>query len=81
MASSPPLAGIGHTNKSGTLETNILHDDWRKVTEAEYTSAHHYTQRILEDFYDNRAQVEALLVEAKRLEPADPEAARGEAPQ
>ena len=63
------------------LGNDILHDDWRKVTEAEYTSAHHYTQRILEDFYDNRAQVEALLVEAKRLEPADPEAARGEAPQ
>ncbi|MCH7986665.1 MAG: DUF4145 domain-containing protein [Acidobacteria bacterium] len=63
------------------LGNDILHDDWREVTEGEYTSAHHYAQRILEDFYDNRAQVEALLVEAKRLEPADPEAARGEAPQ
>lgn len=63
------------------LGNDILHDEWREVTEDEYPNAHHYAQRILEDFYDNRAQVEALLVEAKRREPADPEAARGKAPQ
>ncbi len=63
------------------LGNDILHDEWREVTEDEYTSAHHYAQRILEDFYDNRAQVEALLVEAKRLKPANPQATRGEAPQ
>lgn len=63
------------------LGNDILHDEWREVTEGEYTSSHHYAQRILEDFYDDRAGVEALLFKAKRLKPADPEAARGEAPQ
>ncbi len=54
------------------LGNDILHDEWREVEEGEYASAHHYAQRIIEDFYDLRTEVEALLVKAKRLKPANP---------
>jgi hypothetical protein len=43
------------------LGNDVLHDDWREVTEDEFTDAHKYTQRILEDFYDDRKTVEARL--------------------
>lgn len=43
------------------LGNDILHDDWRMVTNEEFEEAHKYTQRILEDFYDDRATVEARL--------------------
>jgi hypothetical protein len=49
------------------LGNDVLHDPWRLVTEAEYEDAHHYAQRILEDFYDHRAEVEALLRTARRI--------------
>ena len=50
----------------GVLGNDVLHDEWREVTEAEFDQAHHYAQRILEDFYDDRPSVEALLIEKKR---------------
>jgi hypothetical protein len=43
------------------LGNDVLHDAWRIVTEQEYSDAHHYAQRIMEDFYDQRAQVEKAL--------------------
>lgn len=49
------------------LGNDVLHDEWRKVTGDEYEAAHHYVQRILEDFYDHRGEVEAILVKAKRV--------------
>jgi hypothetical protein len=49
------------------LGNDVLHDEWRVVTEQEYSDAHHYAQRILEDFYDQRAQVEAILRKAQRI--------------
>ena len=49
------------------LGNDILHDDWRAVTENEFDQAHHYAQRILEDFYDDRPSVEALLIAKGRL--------------
>ena len=48
---------------------DILHDDWRAVDQVEYASAHLYVQRILEDFYDHRQEVEVLLTKAGRLKP------------
>jgi hypothetical protein len=45
----------------------VLHDEWRAVTEDEYSAAHHYAQRIIEDFYDQRPQVEALLRKAAKI--------------
>jgi hypothetical protein len=43
------------------LGNDILHDDWREVGEEEFSDAHKYAQRILEDFYDDRPTVEARL--------------------
>jgi hypothetical protein len=43
------------------LGNDVLHDEWREVKEEEYEDAHKYTQRILEDFYDDRPTVEARL--------------------
>lgn len=45
----------------------MLHDEWREVTPEEFKTARHYTQRILEDFYDDRPLVEAKLKEKGRL--------------
>jgi hypothetical protein len=52
-----------------SLGNDVLHDDWREVTDDEVDSAHRYCQRILEDFYDDRPTVEALLVAKKKLPP------------
>lgn len=49
------------------LGNDVLHDEWRAVTAEEFDQAHHYTQRILEDFYDDRPSVEALLISKSRL--------------
>ena len=55
------------------LGNDVLHDEWRQVKEEEVTAAHQYAQRILEDFYDDRASVEAILVAKKRIQaPAPP---------
>ncbi len=48
------------------LGNDILHDDWREVTGAEFEEAHKYSQRILEDFYDDRATVETRLTAKER---------------
>lgn len=44
-----------------SLGNDVLHDDWREVTDAEVEDAHRYTQRILEDFYDVRTTAEKIL--------------------
>jgi len=43
------------------LGNDVLHDAWRAVTQDEFDLAHKYTQRILEDLYDDRPSVEKLL--------------------
>ena len=43
----------------------MLHDEWREVTEEECSLAHHYLQRVLEDFYDDRTAVLAILAAKK----------------
>ena len=48
------------------LGNDILHDDWREVTPEEFEEAHKYSQRILEDLYDDRAAVEARLTAKSR---------------
>jgi Domain of unknown function (DUF4145) len=52
------------------LGNDVMHDEWREVREEEYSLAHHYVQRILEDLYDHRGEVEAILQKAGRLQPA-----------
>lgn len=51
------------------LGNDVLHDEWREVTEDEVNAAHQYGQRILEDFYDDRASVEAILIARQRIQP------------
>jgi Domain of unknown function (DUF4145) len=50
-----------------SLGNDVLHDDWRDVIPEEVENAHRYTQRILEDLYDDRATVEALLIAKNRI--------------
>jgi FtsH Extracellular/Domain of unknown function (DUF4145) len=52
------------------LGNDVLHDESREVTEDEFDHAHRYTQRILEDFYDDRSSVEAILISKGRLKVA-----------
>lgn len=49
------------------LGNDVLHDEWRQVTEQEVAAAHQYTARILEDFYDDRPSVEKILVAKTRI--------------
>jgi len=49
------------------LGNEVVHDDWRPVDEAEVQLALHYAQRVLEDLYDDRAAVEAVLTAKGRL--------------
>ena len=48
------------------LGNDVLHDIWREVTEDEFNDARKYTQRILEDFYDDRPTVLAQLAAVNR---------------
>jgi len=50
-----------------SLGNDVLHEDWREVNPEEVENAHRYTQRILEDLYDDRATVEALLISKNRI--------------
>jgi hypothetical protein len=43
------------------LGNDVPHDDWREITKDEFDDAHHYSQRILEDLYDDRVTVEKIL--------------------
>lgn len=43
------------------LGNDVLHDEWREVSEEEALSSRRYIQRILEDLYDDRPSVDAIL--------------------
>ena len=49
------------------LGDDVLHDDWKAISSDDVEAATHYAQRILEDFYDDRPSVEALLKAKGRL--------------
>ncbi|MEH7549238.1 DUF4145 domain-containing protein [Neobacillus vireti] len=51
------------------LGNDVLHEEWRDVTEEEVLMSHKYVQRILEDFYDDRPTVESVLVSKGRIIP------------
>jgi len=63
---TPPRQKRAHDDVR-VLGNDVLHEEWRVVTAEEYEAAHHYVQRIIEDFYDLRAEVEAMLTKAGRL--------------
>ena len=55
------------------LGNDVLHDDWIKVEDEDVQAAHHYTQRILEAFYDHRASVKKILIDKGRIsDPTNP---------
>jgi len=43
------------------LGNDVLHEEWRVVTQQEAEDAHHYVGRVIEDLYDDRAAVETVL--------------------
>lgn len=59
---------LAHDNVR-VLGNDVLHDDWREVTPEEVEESHRYSQRVLEDFYDDRVTVEGILRARNRLGP------------
>jgi len=55
-----------------SLGNDVLHDTWIQIPEADATKALHYAQRIMEDFYDNRTEVLAVLAQKNRLNQSAP---------
>lgn len=52
-----------------SLGNDVLHSGWRAVDESEFETAHTYTQRILEAFYDSpETVVELLIAKGRRPE-------------
>lgn len=49
------------------LGNDVLHDEWQEIPRADVEAAHHYAQRILEDLYDDRPTVLAMLLKAGRV--------------
>lgn len=49
------------------LGNDVLHDEWREVTEKDFSIAYHYCQRVIEDFYDERDIVLRILEEKGRI--------------
>lgn len=49
------------------LGNEVVHDEWRQVTAEEVEVALRYAQRILEDLYDDRAEVEKILIGRGRI--------------
>jgi hypothetical protein len=53
------------------LGNDVLHEEWQAVSSTDVDAARQYAQRILEDFYDDRASVLALLRSLKRVPDED----------
>lgn len=49
------------------LGNDVLHEPWHAVDNAAVELAHLFSQRVIEDFYDDRATAERLLKEKGRL--------------
>ena len=52
------------------LGNDVLHDDWKAISEDDFELSHRYTHRILEDLYDDRPSVLKLLA-SKGRKPID----------
>jgi hypothetical protein len=53
------------------LGNDVLHDEWREISPDDVEAAHHYAQRIIEDFYDERVSVLKILREKGRVPDED----------
>lgn len=49
------------------LGNDVLHDEWREINNDEVDASHHYAQRILEDFYDDRETVASILISKGKI--------------
>jgi len=49
------------------LGNDVLHDEWKEISEEDVEIARQYSQRILEDFYDDRETVEEILITKRRI--------------
>jgi len=54
-------------NEIRVLGNDILHDEWKAVTEEDFSVTYHYCQRIIEDFYDDRSTFENILKAKSRI--------------
>ncbi len=50
-----------------SLGNDIMHDEWKEVTQEDFDTAYHYCQRVIEDFYDDRDTVESILTPKGRI--------------
>jgi hypothetical protein len=53
------------------LGNDVLHDEWHEIAIEDVEAARHYSQRVLEDFYDDRESVLKLLREVGRVPDED----------
>lgn len=53
------------------LGNDVLHEEWRKIAAQDVEAAHHYAQRIIEDFYDERTSVLKVLRAKGRIPDED----------
>lgn len=63
------------------IGNDVLHDKWKTIPDEDVEAAHHYTQRILEAFYDHRQSVEKILVAKKRIADSAAQQATAASPQ
>lgn len=59
------------------LGNDVLHDEWHEIPASDVEAARHYTQRILEDFYDDRDSVLKILRDSDRIPDEDRPPAEG----
>ena len=82
-AATDGIITAAHKNKADddirVVANEVVHDDWRVITPGEIEIAHKYAQRILEDFYDVRDEVEKILT-AKKAKAVAVTAASGNQP-
>lgn len=57
------------------LGNDVLHEEWKAIPPEDVEAAHHYIQRILEDFYDDRPSTLAVLRAKGRVPDEDKPAA------
>lgn len=57
------------------LGNDVLHDEWQEIRPEDVEPAHQYAQRVLEDFYDDRATTLEVLKAKGRTTATVPDAA------
>lgn len=50
-----------------SIGNEVLHEEWKEVTAEDVEITHHYTQRVIEAFYDDPETVKILLISKGRM--------------